>query len=211
MDALLRHFRPSVRRRYRKMEQAFRRDRIRCESVRSEDGLNLSQVIPIMWEHERRCCTLDGKSVVGEFLKRFLVMVMTTNAILDLYYDQENTLCSVQLSVPQSGVLHWFMYFSVNTRSGIWYHGILNALVRGMKTDSIRFVSGQNHQTASKQGAGLIPVDLNDPVMSSLYPVAFTRELPRDYRSTGLWSWLDVPPPPTTSSQPTQHSLAPSS
>ena len=108
----------------------------------SEEALNLSNVVPIMVEHERRCCQADGKSLVEEFIKRFLVMTMTTNAVLDLYYKDGNELCSVQLSVKQGNVLHWFMYFSTESRAGIWYHGILNAMIRGLEIPSVRYING---------------------------------------------------------------------
>ena len=111
---LLQSFKPSVRRRYNQVEAMYKQNKIRHESVRSEDSLNLQQVAPIMLEHERRCCQADGKNLIEEFIKRFLVVTMTTNAILDLYYDEHDTLCCLQLSVLQgecSSLVHVLLLY----------------------------------------------------------------------------------------------------
>ena len=87
-------------RRYKQMERAYRRDGIRHEWGWSESTLNLSQVVPVMWEHERRMCaaantsarnddgTGDDKKggVVEEFLKRFLVVTVIPDGVFDFYY-----------------------------------------------------------------------------------------------------------------------------
>ena len=128
--------------------------------------LNLSQVVPVMWEHEQRMCALANGttnttstngdsnnqtgnekkgSVYEEFLKRFLVVTVVPNAILDYYYvkrpsssparnggantndelsqrqelhtpqEDDEMLCCVQLSVQQGRTMHWFMYFALNS------------------------------------------------------------------------------------------------
>jgi len=188
---LLQSFKASVRRRYKQMKDLFRQHNIRHESVRSEDKLTLSKVVPIMLEHERRCCQADGTNVMEEFIKRFLVVTMTTDAVLDLYYNQDNVLCCVQLSVLNGQTLHWFMYFSLTStcRCGIWYHGILNTMIRGLQIPSARCVNAQIHQTASKQSAGLVACEhTNDDVLRELYPFAFTKEMPTSALQTSLWS-----------------------
>ena len=207
VERLMQYFRPSIRRRYKKMEEKFHDRRIRIESGRSETTLNLSQILPVMWDHERRCCERDGKSLVAEFIKRFLVMSLCTNGILDRYYDQNASqnddggdLVCIQLSVQQDDVLHWFMYFSSDSRSGIWYHGILNSMVRGLQTPGVRYVNAQNHQTESKTSAGLRQSDCHDDdIMSDLYPWTFLQDLPEESIETKLWSGLEVSSSPNRS------------
>lgn len=190
-SVLIQSFKPSVRRRYKQVEGMYKKNKIRHESIRSEDSLNLQQVAPIMVEHQRRCCQADGKNLVEEFIKRFLVVTMTTDAILDLYYDEHDTLCCVQLSVLQGESLHWFMYFCTtsNSRCGIWYHGILNAMVRGLEIPSVRYVNAQVHQSESKQRAGLMACEHTDnDKMQKLFPFGFTKEIPSAALETSLWS-----------------------
>lgn len=187
---ILQSFKSSVRRRYKQVETIFRQHNIRCESVRSEEALNLQHVVPIMLEHERRCCEDDGKNLVEEFVKRFLVVTMTTDAVLDLYYDENNVLCCVQLSVVQGQSLHWFMYFCLTStcRCGIWYHGVLNAMLRGLEIPSVQYVNAQIHQTVSKQRAGLVACEhTDDNRMHELFPFGFTKEIPAAALQTSLW------------------------
>lgn len=188
---VMQSFRSSVRRRYKEMEGMYRQHNIWCESIRSEDALNLSHVVPIMIEHERRCCQADGKNLVEEFIKRFLVVTLFTDAVLDLYYDERNALCCVQLSVVQGRTIHWFMYFcrTSTSRCGMWYHGILNAMRRGLEIPSVQYVNAQVHQSDSKQRAGLAACEhTNDKVMRNLYPLGLTTEMPSFVLQTEVWS-----------------------
>lgn len=188
---LLQSFKTSVRKRFKQMEACFRRNGISYKTVRSEDALNLSLVLPILLEHERRCCLADGKNVWEEFIKRFLVVSLFTDAVLDLYYDENNDLCSVQLSVMQEKTIHWFMYFCLSSRAkcGIWYHGILQAMVRGLTIPSIEYVNAQVHQTDSKRGAGMQVCDHIDcDMLRNLYPFEFTKEMPLSALETRLWA-----------------------
>jgi hypothetical protein len=205
LERLLQYFRPSIRRRYRKMEQLYRSKRIRCVSSRSETSLNLSQVLPILWQHERRCCRLDGKNIVEEFMSRFLVVTLLTHGVLDQYYNADNELVSVQLSVQQGNVLHWFMYFSTDCSSGIWYHGVLHSMVRGLNSSSsskpIRYINGQNHKTESKLSAGFQQASYaDDEILSTLYPWSFMTNLDEtaveDLKH--LWSGIQVDAPVAT-------------
>lgn len=189
-------FRPSVRRRYRKMEALYRRSRIRHEIHRAETSLRLADVVPVMWEHEKRCCERDGRNVIEEFLKRYLVMTLATDAVLDLYYDANEKLVSVQLSLQQGEVHHWFMYFSRDHDSGIWFHGILNAIVRGRRNPNVRYVNAQNHQTQSKKNAGYMEASHDEGgVISNLYPFAMTMDIPLAVLDTGLWSGMQTESP----------------
>ena len=189
---LLQSFRPSVRRRYKQMEIIFQQNNIRHEAVRSEEALNLLLVVPIMLEHERRRCQADGTNVLKEFTKRFLVVTMTTDALLDLYYTQDGELCCVQLSILQGHTLHWFMYFSLTSSSkcGIWYHGILNSMLRGLQIPSVQYINGQIHQTESKQRAGLVACEHTKyEMLSKLYPLALSGEIsPAALSTCSCWA-----------------------
>ena len=223
-------------RRYKQMERAYLRDGIRHEWGWSESTLNLSQVVPVMWEHERRMCaaantsarnddgdsnggTGDDKkgSVVEEFLKRFLVVTVVPDGILDFYYvkptfsspndvvngagqrlrrhhgqqsQPEEILCCAQLSVQQGRVLHWFMYFALDsvTRSGIWFHGIGTAIERARRITNVEYCNGQTHQTQSKRNAGFDVAQHTDQgVLSQLYPWSFTCTPPKERVDVTLW------------------------
>lgn len=190
---LLQSLRPSVRRRYKQMEYILQQNNIRHHAFRSEQALNLSHVVPIMLQHKKRCSQADGKSVVVEFLKRFLVVTMTTDSVLDLYFTQDEELCCVQLSAVHGHVIHWSMYFYVtsSSRCGIWYHGILNAMVRGLHIPSIRYVNAQVHQTASKRSTGLVACEhTNDETLSKQYPLALSEEIPYTAFYASCWSSL---------------------
>jgi hypothetical protein len=213
-----------VQRRYKQMERAFHRDGIQHEWGWSETTLNLSQVVPVMWEHEKRICddatetaaTLNGgspsssddntkdknKSLAEEFLKRFLVVSIVPNAVLDRYYYKPSraiagddggveTLCSVQFSLQQGRVFHWFMYFSLNhvTLSGIWFHGIGTAMERAKRIPSVDFCNGQVHKAQSKQNAGFLDVAewTEHDKLSQLYPWSFTTTPAKADVHVGLW------------------------
>ena len=188
----------SVRRRYRKMEEFFRRSKIRHETVYcDESGMVLTQLLPILWEHERRACVSGDTAVLAEFIKRFLVVTLLPDGILDLYFSGHN-LVAFQFSMRQGppSVLHWFMYFCKDdyTRCGIWFHGIrlairrAHALTAETGGDAV-WVNGQVHQTASKQNAGLVAADhTNSDLLSRLYPLTWSREIPREVAELKLWS-----------------------
>jgi hypothetical protein len=216
-----------VQRRYKQMERAFHRDGIRHEWGWSETTLNLSQVVPVMWEHEKRICgeatdtgaaihggsptSLDdttqdkNKNPAEEFLKRFLVVSIVPNAVLDRYYSKPSrsiagddddgggveTLCSVQLSLQQGRVFHWFMYFSLNhvTLSGIWFHGIGTAMERARRIPSVDFCNGQVHKAQSKKNAGLLDVAewTEHDKLSQLYPWSFTTTPAKGNVHVNLW------------------------
>jgi len=187
-DILLKSFRPSVRRRYKQMEKTFRSHNIRHVAVQSESSLRLAQVVPILWQHERRQCKLDGKNVVEEFIKRFLVITVVPDGLLDLFY-QDDKLVAIQMSIQQNNVLHWFMYFSKDsvTKSGIWFNGILLAMMRGLKLQ-LDYVNGQGHHTDSKIFAGFLPAEhADDELLSELFPWSFSQAMTESATQTSLW------------------------
>ena len=196
LETLMRYFRRQVRKQYKKVKKAYRDDHIRCESYRSEDTMRLCDVVPLMWEHERRLCLDNNKAAVAEeFLKRFLVVTLTTNATLDLYYDADDTLCAMLLSYVQGSVLHNMMYFAINTQSGILFHACLNGMIRAMRAPSVRYLNLSNHNDRTKRNAGLVMMELDDPDLSDIFPMAFTSDIPADVRYTELWEGIEVTVP----------------
>lgn len=189
-DLLKSLFRKSVRRRYESMRAKFQRA-IRHEALDCETSLNLSTVVPILWQHEQRAAATSGKNVLEEFIKRFLVVSIMPDGILDCYYyHQDNKLVALQLSILQDNMLHWFMYFSIDTTCGIWFHGILLSFLRALQTEGVDYVNGQVHQTESKVNAGFVACNLDDSeLLSRLYPSrATTRPMPASMREVSLWS-----------------------
>lgn len=184
------HFRKSVRRHYRRMQNLYQRHGIRHESVSAERCLNLSQIVPILWEHQERICEQEGKNALEEFIKRALVVTVVPDGILDLYRDPSGDLCSFQFSILTGSVLHWFMYFCKGSasRTGIWWHGALLAIQRGRICPTIQYVNAQVHQTESKLHAGFVKGFSSEiSVMEQIYPWAFTRKIPDQVRSLRLW------------------------
>lgn len=184
-----------VRRRYRKMQEIFRESRLRHETVYSDQsGLNFSQLLPVVWEHQQRICPSDA---VGEFIKRFLVVALMPDGIFDLYYDDDSQqLVAFQFSLKQGrSVLHWFMYFcrDAYTQKAIWFHGISLALKRGEAIaaevpNRACLVNCQVHQTESKLHAGLEPADhTNTLMLSQLYPFSFARTIRPDVVMLKQW------------------------
>lgn len=183
----------SVRRRYRKMEEIFRQSAIRHEAVYCDgSGVPMCQLLPILWEHQCRICP---KNASAEFIKRFLVVTLMPDGLLDLYYDK-NRLVAFQFSMRQGpSLLHWFMYFCRDdyTQCGIWFHGIRLALRRGQalvaETGKAVWVNGQVHQDASKLNAGLEPGDhTNTDLMSQLYPFTSSTAIDKAVVELKLWS-----------------------
>lgn len=189
--AFLATFRRSVRRRYTHMEQTFKASGLVHEAVPCETALNLSQVVPNMWRHERRQCMADKRNVYEEFVKRFLVVTVVPDGLLDYYYNNDTReLVAVQLSIQQGAVLHWFMYFCNpnQAKSGVWFHGIMLALQRGVVDPTVCYVNAQVHQNESKQNAGLVAAPHTDnDLLAKLYPWSFTRLIPGSTRQLELW------------------------
>lgn len=118
---LLTHFKMSVRKDLKKKLKLFFQHNITTETFHG-DYLSLRQDIPIMWEHEKRTVRGTDKSVVEEFVKRFLVVFLVTNAYIDRYYDGEGNMCALGLFVASKNTLNNFLYFCLEKErlSGIW-------------------------------------------------------------------------------------------
>lgn len=113
--------------------------------------MNLQQLLPILWEHERRASPQNA--VVAEFVKRFLVVVLVPDGIFDLYYttndnhpNNMNELVAFSFSIRQQTVLHSFMYFCKDdhAKSGIWFHNIRLSLSRSMELAKLSRQKGAN-------------------------------------------------------------------
>jgi hypothetical protein len=178
-----------VRKRYKKMEVTFRRNLIRHETRSSDTSLNLSHVVPVMWEHQKRVCEAEGKNLAEEFLKRFLVVTVLPKSIMDYYYDAQ-VLCAVSMSIQQSKVFHPMMYFSLNsaTKSGIWFHATGTAIERAKQIPGIEFVCAGVHQTQTKRNAGFEAVEhTENTILSDLYPYSFAVSPPTEVLTVSLW------------------------
>lgn len=185
----LSYFRKSVRRHYRRMQKIFERSKLKHEVVYADRAMRLVSLVPILWDHEKRVCAdIPGKNPVEEFVKRFLVVTLLPDGILDLYYDSEGNIVNFQFSVLQGNVLHWFMYFSTSEscKNGIWWHGALLALVRGFRTPSVRYVNAQCHQSQSKLHAGYRGTTDNLQ-LDRLYPFQFSRYIPDAITNARIW------------------------
>ena len=199
-------FRKSVRRHYRRMQKIYQRHNLQHKCFLSEYHLNLSQVMPVLWEHERRVCAAANKNPLQDFIQRALVVSVVPGGILDFYFSDDNNsndnhqLVSFQFSICQGRVWHWFMYFcrDDHQKSGIWWHGALLAIHRGhANTTQIDYVNAQQHQTESKVHAGYSTAHQEQHAcannnretisLSELYPMEFTRTIPQEAIDVRLW------------------------
>lgn len=207
MEDLLQVMRRSVRRHYRRIDQRYKRDRVEHEACSCENSLHLKEMIPIIWEHQTRtAAVLMAKGVktsaVEEFIKRFLVVTLVPDGILDLYYQRigtTKTLVALQLTIQQGPVLHWFMYFAKETasKSGIWFHGSLLAILRASNIPSVAYVNAQCHQTETKLHAGFTAAEHTDvTLLSELYPWKWTTSIDESRVNLPLWCDQQYVPPP---------------
>lgn len=118
---LLSHLKPSCRKDLKKKLKLFFENEITTQTVHS-DFLSLRHDIPILWAHEKRAVQGTDKSVVEEFIKRFLVLFLVSHAYLDRYYDKDGKICALGQFVSCKNTINNFMYFCLEeqSRSGIW-------------------------------------------------------------------------------------------
>jgi hypothetical protein len=198
LPALLSGFSPSVRRRYRKVfAQSFGPAGIRVATVPAERALHLQEVVPLIWLHQKRMVGGTAK-VAEDFIKRFLVMVVVPDGVLDLFY-QDDTLVAVQMGVLQGNTYHWFMYFSREEarQCGIWFYGTLLSIQRAklLEGQGVTYVNAHIHHVQSKRNAGYDVASYeNSALLDDLYPWAFARRLTQEALSVSL---LDANGPTT--------------
>lgn len=118
---LLSRLKPSTRKDLRKKLKLFFENEITTQTVHS-DFLSLRHDIPILWAHEKRAIQGTDKSVVEEFIKRFLVLFLVSHAYLDRYYDKDGKICALAQFVGCKNTINNFMYFCLEEQrnSGIW-------------------------------------------------------------------------------------------
>jgi hypothetical protein len=195
ISPILQRFKGSVRKDVRKKLPLYHQHGITSQTAHS-DYLSLYRDIPIIWDHERRCCRNSGKDSVGavldDFLQRFLVIFLVSNAYIDRYYDPDGNLCALGMFVACDKVYINNMYFCVDSArsSGIWqYHhvrGLARAVVahhEGLEshhgTPTIEYVNFYHHQDFAKRMAGAVAADVTHaPLMKELFPFRLYREPP---------------------------------
>jgi hypothetical protein len=184
LSAFLSSFPRSIRRRYKKVvQQTFAQAGIRVVTVPVETGLDLQEVVPLIWAHQKRLVATTAK-LVEDFVKRFLVMTVVPDGVLDLFY-QDDRLMAVQMGVLQGATYHWFMYFSHDQarQSGIWFYGTLLSIKRAklLEGQGAVYVNAHIHHAQTKQNAGYDVASCEDyTLLDQLYPWAWARSLPED-------------------------------
>eukprot|EP00977_Amphora_coffeiformis_P013632 scaffold3608_cov183-Amphora_coffeaeformis.AAC.19 len=186
-EGLLQHFRSNTRRSYKKTLQTFQSEGIRVASVQCESDLDLRAVCPVIWEHQKRSCQMDNangskkKNVMEEFIKRFLVVSVVPDCVLDLFYNQDQELVAVSLDVRTGPVYYAFLYFARNEarRSGIWFYSNLHSLVRARSLAGVTIVNAVTHHMETKRNAGFQVAPYDDTErMDALFPWSPTERIP---------------------------------
>ena len=146
---LLQSFPKRVRREIKRKLKNYDRRGIRTSTEHS-DHLSLYRDVPVLIDHERKSVRGTDKSFVAEFIKRFLVIFLTTSGYIDRYYGppiDNNGTCSddadhnvetngkpiaLSLFVGQGKVLHTLMYFckEEENESGIWFYQHFRMILR---------------------------------------------------------------------------------
>ena len=178
---ILQSFRKSVRRRYRNVLKTFRQAGIVVKSVQGERAWDLRTTVPILFQHQKRQCQVDGNSLVDAFIKRFLVVSVVPDGILDLFYNADGELIAFQMGTRQGAVYNWFVYFCQDDarQYGIWFYGILLSMARAKSLPGVQWFNALYHLLDSKQMAGLQVVSHeNDEMMDTLFPWLSTERMP---------------------------------
>jgi hypothetical protein len=180
--------RPSVRRRYKSMQRRFQQHGMGIESVDAEKHLHLQSTMPILWAHQQRQSqTSTNKNVWEEFIKRFLVVSVVPDGVLDLFYNPDDVLMGFQMGIRQGKVYHWFMYFcrDEGRQSGTWFMGVWMSFLRAMSlrrdNGGVAYICGLTHHLDSKRNAGFEIANCTDSdLLSILFPWQSTDVIPDD-------------------------------
>uniref|UniRef100_A0A6V2P028 Uncharacterized protein n=1 Tax=Ditylum brightwellii TaxID=49249 RepID=A0A6V2P028_9STRA len=180
-QTLLAALKGSVRKDLKKKLRIFHERGITRKTLHS-DFLSLSQDIPIIWSHVKRKNQNTDKSVVEEFIKRFLVVFMASDAYIDRYYDSNQKLCALGLFAVNQNTLSNSMYFCLDTHSqmGIWqYHHFCGLLRASAAPPDIQYINFYFGETYAKKLAGSVAADYRDEqLLNVLYPFSYNREVP---------------------------------
>ncbi|CAJ1963007.1 unnamed protein product [Cylindrotheca closterium] len=182
---LLSRLKPSCRKDLRKKLKHFFENDITTRTVHS-DFLSLQHDVPILWAHEQRAVQGTDKSVLEEFIKRFLVLFLVSHAYLDRYYDKDGKICALGQFVSCRNTMNNFMYFCLEeqSRCGIWQYHHFRGLLRAVASSSssskrIEYINFQVHQGYAKRLAGAVAADYkDDELLSNLYPFALYQRPP---------------------------------
>lgn len=160
---LLQSFPKRVRREIKRKLKKFEQRGI-TTSTKHCDYLSLYRDIPVLIDHERKHVRDTDQSFLVEFIKRFLVIFLTTSGYIDRYFveedhddddDDDSTNTSLQkegrkpvalsLFVGQRNVLHSLMYFCKETEkeSGIWFYQHFRMILRATTTRNVGFEKGE--------------------------------------------------------------------
>ena len=203
LPSLLSTFKSSIRRDIKRKLRLYKQNRITTTTIHS-NHLSLRHDIPIIWKHQQRQCRCqtdcDNKSTLEEFLKRFLVIFLVSNAYIDRYYytpkpngNGKGQLCAIGMFVTSHKVFIQNMYFSTIPFAGIWQYHHIRGLYRAVSAynkhgENIQYINYFHHQDMAKRLAGAQPLQLvnnnsNTPetlrLRQQLFPLAFYKEPPR--------------------------------
>lgn len=184
-EIVLQSMRGKVRQHYKRLRRVYAKSGLRHKTLYAEETMELNRLLPVLWNHEKR---VSPDNTVEEFIKRFLVVTLLPDGVLDIYMNDQNAVVAFTFCILQRSVLQNFMYFCVSehSKSAIWYHAKLLALCRGQRLQVS--VNDQVHQTLSKRQAGLNSREA-DQDLSRLYPFQSTVSVP--LRAAKLRVWDD--------------------
>lgn len=186
---LVASFRRTVRREYKRKLAAFAQQGIFVRTIQGERELDLQAVLPILWQHQKRTCQdASDKNVYEEFIKRFLIVSVVPDGVLDLFYktndgaspDDAPQLVAFQMGIRIASVYYAFMYFSRDEARdyGIWYCGHLMALSRAKSMEGVNCMNVLTHNLDTKRRAGFNVVSYQDEArMDELFPWAPTETI----------------------------------
>ena len=164
-NVLLRSFPKRVRREIKRKLKKYQNRGIKTVTKHS-DHLSLYKDMPVLIDAQRKAVRGTNKSFAGEFVKRFLVIFLTTSGYIDRYYTHththddsrdgddnddhnevdedgpshnENMPVAISLFVGQGKVLHTFMYFCEEKEndSGIWFYQHFRMIQRAAASVSV--------------------------------------------------------------------------
>jgi len=157
---LLESFSKKVRRDIKRKLKKYKQRGITTKTKHS-DYLSLRRDMPVLIDHERKAIRGTDKSLKEEFIKRFLVIFLSSDGYIDRYYappaggsttyDDDDQPVALSLFVGQGDVLHCFMYFCVESESasGIWFYHHTRMMLRMASQWSQKSKSISNHTERS--------------------------------------------------------------
>mmetsp|Transcript_5192 Transcript_5192/g.7319 ORF Transcript_5192/g.7319 Transcript_5192/m.7319 type:complete len:350 (-) Transcript_5192:1424-2473(-) len=188
VNVLLSSLSKHVRRDLKRKIQKFHHRGISTKTMHC-NNISLLQDVPIIWEHQQRTVQQqegvvgNNESALVEFIKRFLVYFLTTDAYIDRYYDKNGKLCALKLFHGCGRTFNNFVYFcsQAESQSGIWHYNHVRRLLRVCMahTSHYDYINFSCHQDHAKKCAGCQKANHdNDSLLDVLYPFQFYKEPP---------------------------------